>query len=131
MAEKTVKTRIQLKHDLSSNWEKAIAFTPLIGEVIFYTDLNKIKIGDGKSLVSDLPFIKVTKTDIVDFNHSHDDSYYTESEIDALIASLNELVASKLDANSVLNAEKVSGDFNIDLIPLATNTFDIGSENNK
>lgn len=56
MANKTLKTRIVLKHDTSANWAKAVNFIPKLGEVIIYTDVNKIKIGDGKTLVSSLPF---------------------------------------------------------------------------
>lgn len=93
--------------------------------------MNKIKIGDGKTLVNDLPFIKVTKEDITDFNHSHDDIYYTETEIDSLIAALSNLLDTKLDSFSSLSAEKISGNFNTGLTPSATNTFNIGSETNR
>ena len=56
MANKIIKTRIQQKHDISENWAKAENFTPLIGEIIVYDDLNKIKIGDGTTKVEDLAF---------------------------------------------------------------------------
>lgn len=58
---KTILTRIQLKNDTGENWNKAVNFVPLDGEVIIY-DVDethskpRIKIGDGKTLVSDLPF---------------------------------------------------------------------------
>ena len=41
------KTRIQQKHAPSTDWAKATNFTPLDGEIIIYTDLNRFKIGDG------------------------------------------------------------------------------------
>ena len=44
MAVKTLTTRVQQKSDTSANWAKATNFTPLKGEIIVYTDLNKIKI---------------------------------------------------------------------------------------
>lgn len=53
---KTVKTRIQNKIDTSSNWAKATTFVPLKGEIIIYSDLAKIKIGDGTTTVGSLPF---------------------------------------------------------------------------
>ena len=62
MANATVKTRIQLKNDTEANWERAVNFVPLKGELIIYsTDeahpFSRIKVGDGLTLVSDLPFI--------------------------------------------------------------------------
>ena len=53
---KEYKTRAIQKNDTSANWEKAVNFVPLKGELILYTDLNKIKIGDGVTVVGDLPF---------------------------------------------------------------------------
>ena len=54
-------TRIQHKHDIEANWIKAVNFTPLNGEIIVYDkdnehDYARIKIGDGITKVSDLPF---------------------------------------------------------------------------
>lgn len=69
---KTVNTRIQNKIDTSANWAKATNFTPLKGEIIIYSDLKKIKIGDGVTKVGALQFladdnthqsIKTLKTD--------------------------------------------------------------------
>ena len=54
---KTVKTRVQNKIDTSTNWNKATNFVPLKGEIIIYSDLKKIKIGDGTTKVTSLPFI--------------------------------------------------------------------------
>lgn len=53
---KTVKTRIQNKIDTSVNWAKATTFVPLKGEIVIYSDLNQIKIGDGINKINDLPF---------------------------------------------------------------------------
>ena len=57
MAVKTLTTRVQQKNDTSANWAKATNFTPLKGEIIVYTDLNKIKIGDGVTKVGVLEFV--------------------------------------------------------------------------
>ena len=55
---KTLQTRIQLKHDTNANWTTAgnNGFIPLAGEIIIYDDLKRIKIGDGTTLLSNLPF---------------------------------------------------------------------------
>ena len=69
----TVDTRIQNKRDTTVNWNAAIGFIPLQGEIIIYTDYKTIekeidgelkvvqipgiKIGDGRAYVQDLPFI--------------------------------------------------------------------------
>lgn len=57
MANKTFQGRIVQKHDTKANWDKAINFIPLKGEIIIYDDLNKIKIGDGSTKINDLKFI--------------------------------------------------------------------------
>lgn len=62
MSAKTIKTRIQQKHDIEANWIKAVAFIPMLGEIIVYDvdetyNYERIKIGDGKTVVSALPFL--------------------------------------------------------------------------
>lgn len=61
MAEKTLNTRIQQKHDIEANWLKATNFIPKAGEIIVYDadaahPFPRIKIGDEKTLVNELPF---------------------------------------------------------------------------
>lgn len=64
MSTKQFNTRIQHKIDTYDNWEKAVNFKPLDGEIIIYVekdDQDKIissamKIGDGNTFVNDLPF---------------------------------------------------------------------------
>lgn len=64
----TIKTRIQLKSDTEANWNKAgpkensPGFVPLAGELIIYTpdathDYSRLKVGDGVTNVTVLPFI--------------------------------------------------------------------------
>lgn len=62
MAEKTVLSRVINKHDVEANWLKASNFIPKQGEVIVYDidstyNYERIKIGDGKTVVSSLPFV--------------------------------------------------------------------------
>ena len=45
-----------IKKDTTENWNKAKRFTPKENEVIVYTDAGT-KIGDGKTLLHELPFI--------------------------------------------------------------------------
>lgn len=59
MSSTVLKTRIQHKNDTTENWAKANNFIPLAGELIVYnTTPPQVKIGDGATLVGDLPFIK-------------------------------------------------------------------------
>lgn len=59
--ERQIGTRIQLKIDTTANWDKATSFIPKKGEPIIYKDssssIAKIKIGDGVTLVKNLPFV--------------------------------------------------------------------------
>lgn len=71
MAEKSLNTRIQLKHDTETNWDKATSFIPKLGEVIVYDvddnyDFPRMKVGDGETVVTELPFVyePVDKNDI-------------------------------------------------------------------
>lgn len=56
MAQKVISARFQCKNDTSENWAKATNFIPLKGEMIYYTDLDKFKIGDGTTKLSTLKF---------------------------------------------------------------------------
>ena len=64
MSDKTLKTRIQHKNGLPAEWEQATNFVPLKGELIIYNDATapKIKIGDGSTLVGNLPFVGASIT---------------------------------------------------------------------
>ena len=72
---KEIKTRIRNKHDLEANWQKAVNFIPLAGEMIVYDPDDshaqpRIKIGDGTATVNSLPFctgmmIEVDGTDSI------------------------------------------------------------------
>ena len=61
MAEKIFNSRLIHKHDIESNWLKAVNFTPKQGEIIVYDiddnyNYERFKIGDGITLVNSLPF---------------------------------------------------------------------------
>lgn len=65
MANKIINTRIQQKHDIEANWLKATNFIPLAGELIIYDpddnySYERFKIGDGETLINNLPFAQNT-----------------------------------------------------------------------
>lgn len=55
-----LKTRMRQKIDTSKNWAKATNFVPLKGEICIYSDLHRMKVGDGTSKIGDLDFEKST-----------------------------------------------------------------------
>lgn len=57
----SMNVRVQHKHDTEANWLLATTFAPKAGELIIYdVDSNhstpRVKVGDGSTLVADLPF---------------------------------------------------------------------------
>ena len=59
MSEKTLKTRIQNKRGTTAEWATGTApnFVPKAGEIVVYTDVHRLKVGDDTTKVSDLPFV--------------------------------------------------------------------------
>lgn len=51
-------TKEQIKKDTSENWGKAKNFIPKDGEIIYYSDINNFKIGNGETRLQDLSFIR-------------------------------------------------------------------------
>ena len=70
MAEKRLNARIVHKHETEANWLLATNFIPMQGEIIIYDidsthSYERVKVGDGKTLVSALPFVDANKVDKV------------------------------------------------------------------
>ena len=81
----TMNARIQIKHDTTANWNNAVGFIPLAGEIIVYDDyeiktytveeygetvtktalIPNIKIGTGNAYVQDLAFVDEKTKDIL------------------------------------------------------------------
>ena len=62
-------SRVVMKHDIEANWITAgnNGFIPLEGEIIVYTNLKKMKIGDGQTGVNNLPFFTYSIDEIDEF----------------------------------------------------------------
>ena len=62
---KQINARIKIKHDVDSNWIKAVNFIPAEGELIVYeadnikkdSEVPRLKVGDGINKINNLPFI--------------------------------------------------------------------------
>ena len=73
----TIKTRILAKRDTTANWNAAIGFIPMRGEIIIYTDYQTmlvdgqsvnvpgIKIGSGNAYVQDLAFVGELEREVI------------------------------------------------------------------
>ena len=73
MAVKTMQTRIQQKTDTEANWNLS-NLVPLAGELIIYSPdenhtASRLKIGDGVTVVTELPFVDVSAGSEIDINN--------------------------------------------------------------
>ena len=80
--EKFLKGRFQQKTDTKRNWDKAVNFVPLDGEIIIYKDLNKFKIGDGVTKVGELNF---SPDGIIERNNETDSIVFNDPENSAAL----------------------------------------------
>lgn len=81
---KEIPGRLILKHDIESNWNRAVTFIPKQGEIVIYDiddnhTYERFKIGDGKTLVGQLPF-------------------YLENEVMDILDKINYIANNTLDA---------------------------------
>lgn len=130
MANNTLNTRLVICNDTTANWgtsekvllkgEYAIEF-PESGE-------PKVKVGNGTDKFADLPYLTNTPTEITNAinaaikaasSHTHDDRYYTESEINTKLGDLSSLSSYGSDVTSILKAiiaklpETYSGSYSV------------------
>lgn len=109
MAEKTLNTRIQQKHDIEANWLKAVNFIPKVGEVIVY-DIDethttpRMKIGDGVKNINELEFIG-EKAATSNWNASEGEPGYIENRTH--YAELGEIL---LETNIVVSEDFGQGE---------------------
>lgn len=99
-------TRIIQKHDSQANWDKATTFVPKAGEIIVYdadatNTKPRIKIGNGTSSVSALPFI-TNDSDIINMIKDLDFSEPTSS------GTSTTFIATLSQTDGVITATKKS-----------------------
>lgn len=91
-----IQARIRSKHDTTANWDAAVGFIPLPGEIIIYDDyetktytveeygetvtktvlIPNIKIGTGNAYVQDLAFVDDSTRALL-LEHIHDQEVHT------------------------------------------------------
>ena len=119
MATKTFKSRIQNKHDTEAHWSAATNFRPLAGELIIYDEDDthstpRLKIGNGNTLVNNLPFIPTVSTlgqtgQLKDGVQDTTHRLVTDTEKSAWNSKQTQLTNDQLNAvNSGITATKVS-----------------------
>lgn len=103
MSEKILKGRLVQKHDTAENWSKATSFVPKQGEVIIYDkdsshNYERMKIGDGTTVVSSLPFIDDNKADVAHGQYA----VTTTGDGSAYIASVPSITALTVGASFIM-----------------------------
>ena len=99
MANNTLKTRIILNNKTSEEWASSTynSFVPLKGEVCIYSDLRKIKIGDGITTVANLTFANLTPEEVQSLISAALHSHSNKSILDATTASFTTALLNKLN----------------------------------
>ena len=115
MAEKQFNGRIIQKHDSEANWKKATNFIPKAGEIIIYdTDEThyycRIKIGDGSTLINNLPFSTEEEIESYAAPISHTHNYAGSSSAGGAATSAEKLAT----ARAITLSGAVSGTANFD-----------------
>lgn len=128
MSEKILKGRLVQKHDTAENWSKATSFIPKQGEVIIYDkdsshNYERMKVGDGTTVVSSLPFIDDNKVDKVEGKGLSTNDYTTEDKnklanLGTLVGdkSVAEQISEAIDNQSTLIYQDTDGHINIDRV---------------
>ena len=119
MSEKMFNTRIIHKHDIEANWNKAVNFIPMQGEIIVYDidetyNYERVKIGDGTTKINDLPFIDIqadwnqsdsTRTDFIKnkpVEMTKDDAFNMLVELSVIVPVVNKDGAIYTDENGAI-----------------------------
>lgn len=123
--EKNMNARIQHKHDIEANWNKALNFIPKIAEIIVYDidelhDKIRVKIGDGVTNVKELPFFGGETIDLAqpDWNQTDETALnFIKNKPDVILRSeIEEIDAIELvtESNLVSPAAAEDGSIYID-----------------
>lgn len=99
MASNTLKTRIVLNNKTNEEWASSayVNTVPLKGEICIYSDLKKIKIGDGTNKIGDLTFATLTQEEIQALIDASSHSHSNKSVLDATTASFTTALLTKLN----------------------------------
>lgn len=97
MANTTLKTKIILNNKTNAEWGENSSFVPLKGEVCIYSDLRKIKIGDGTTTIANLQFANLTPEEINSLITSANHTHSNKAVLDATTASFTTELKNKLD----------------------------------
>jgi len=86
-----INTRLQVRNDTTANWDAAVGFIPLKGEIIVYNDYRTkvvdgeivnipgVKIGSGNAYVQDLAFINSADSQQI-LDHINNTNIHTSSQ---------------------------------------------------
>ena len=105
---KQINGRLQQKHDIEANWNKAVNFIPLLGELILYDpdetySYTRFKVGDGIKVAKDLPFVMM---DAVNILHDSDtlasllNTFMLQIDYNLLAFNTKEIVFYKVDTKA-------------------------------
>ena len=108
--EKNMNARIQHKHDIEANWNKALNFIPKIGEIIVYDiddnyNYSRFKIGDGVRTINDLEFLLDTQYILHNSNTLSQllEQYILNIDYDTILAfDTSEIIFGNVSTTSVL-----------------------------
>ena len=111
MANNTLKTRIVLNNKTNAEWTSDTYKTtvPLKGEVCIYSDLRKIKIGDGTNTITDLAFANLTPEEIQSLINAATHTHSNSAILSATTAAFTTELKNKLDGIAA-GATKVTVD---------------------
>lgn len=114
MIERNIQSRIVNKHDIEKNWNKAVNFIPKKGEFIIYDidenyDYPRLKVGDGATVVGQLPFIDSDVRNLIAeltirLNALADSDDTTLDQLSEIVA----YIKSNKDLISAITTDKVS-----------------------
>lgn len=99
MANNTLKTRIVLNNKTNEEWNSAAYSNtvPLKGEVCIYSDLRKIKIGDGTTKIGELLFANLTPEEVTALVEASSHTHNNKNVLDATTASFTTDLLNKLN----------------------------------
>jgi hypothetical protein len=105
MTEKNIKSRIVHKHDTEAHWDLAENFTPKQGEIIVYDiddnyNYERFKIGDGVTLVNELPF--ADESIIVESTRVTHNDYLLSNIIDVHILNIDYETLLAFDTSEIV-----------------------------